>query len=207
MLGRALAPATAERFKEQFNQSAFDSLYHPIETARNLVGEGRCEVALSAFYEALSRQPDNWVLMGEIADFLTFKLKIYPAGLEMAKAGLEQNPISPDLWNTFGDCLFYLKREDEAHTAFLRALQLNPADVRARYNLSFTFSQKNNPVAALRAIGEGLALDKNGEYRERLLQKQSEILGQLQRRQQEQTRCLDGRFGGSDGTADEKDLG
>ncbi len=74
-------------------------------------------------------------------------------------------------------------------------MKLNPADVRARYNLSFTFSQKHNQKSALRAIGEGLALDKNGEYRERLSQKQSEILNDLRKRQEEKSRCLAGRFG------------
>ncbi|MCI0329972.1 MAG: tetratricopeptide repeat protein [candidate division Zixibacteria bacterium] len=195
LLGRELASATAEQFKEKFSQGAFDALYGPIETARNLVKEGRLEAALPAFYEALSRQPENWALMDEAAGFLTFKLRDYNSGLEMAKAALELNPISPDLWNTYGDCLFYLERADEAHAAFLQALKLNPADVRARYNLIFTFSQKHNPKSALRAIGEGLALDKNGEYRERLLQKQSEILNDLRKRQEEKSRCLAGRFG------------
>jgi len=115
--------------------------------------------------------------------------------LEMAQAALALNPISPDLWNTYGDGLFYLGRIPEAHEAFLRALKLNPGDVQARYNLSYTFHQKHNPKAALRALGEGLALDGTGEYRERLLQKQAEILNDLQKRREEKSRCLAGRFG------------
>src|SRR5205823_12304411 len=51
--------------------------------------------------------------------------------------------------------------------------------VRARYNLAWVFTREKNFPAALGIIAEALALDKTGEYRERLLQKQSEVLAQL----------------------------
>ncbi|MGH8003257.1 MAG: tetratricopeptide repeat protein, partial [Limisphaerales bacterium] len=198
MLGRCLAPETITRFQERFSKAFYDWLYAPIGAARNLASEGHCEAARSAFCDALARQSNNWALMSEIADFLTFTMADYPAGFEMAKAGLELNPVSPELWNTLGDCLFYLGREEEAHTAFLRARELSPTDVRTRYNLSFTFQLQNDEAAALQAIAEGLALDKTGGYRERLLQKQSDILNQIEHRQQERSRLLANRFGGQE---------
>ena len=60
--------------------------------------------------------------MGEIAGLLTYTLRDYSAGLEMVAAALNLNPLSASLWNTLGDCLFYLNRIDEAHEAFLHAL-------------------------------------------------------------------------------------
>ena len=117
--------------------------------------------------------------MGEFAAFLTGPLQEHQLGLDMAEAGLAINPMSPDLWNTHGDCLFYSDRLAEAHHSYARAIQLNPDDVRACYNLSFTYDLRNNPTTALRVIAEGLAKDTQGKYRERLLHQQSAILSRL----------------------------
>jgi hypothetical protein len=58
--------------------------------------------------------------------------------------------------------------------------------VRARYNLAWVYQRQRNYEAALRVIAEGLALDKTGEYRERLLQKQAEVLGGLEGRNRQE---------------------
>jgi hypothetical protein len=58
--------------------------------------------------------------------------------------------------------------------------------VRARYNLAWVHTREKDFPAALTRIAEALALDKTGEYRERLLQKQQEVVArQTQRHQQE----------------------
>ena len=121
--------------------------------------------------------------MREVATFLAFGLREPAVGLEMARAALALNPAcSADLWNALGDCLFSLGRIGEARRAFERALDVNPDDVQARYNLSFVFAHQKDFAAALKLIAEGLALDTWGEYRERLLQKQAEVLSGLAER-------------------------
>src|SRR5262249_57475007 len=49
-------------------------------------------------------------------------------------------------------------------------------------HLAFVHQGLKDYEAALAVLAEALALDKTGEYRERLLQKLSEVLGLLQRR-------------------------
>src|SRR5262249_30463691 len=101
------------------------------------------------------------------------------AGVDMAKVALGLNPTcSAELWNTLGDGLYEFGRTAEARSAYLKALQVNSTDVRARYNLGWVYAREKNYPAALHIIAEGLALDNTGEYRERLLQKQSEVLAQ-----------------------------
>ena len=56
--------------------------------------------------------------------------------------------------------------------------------MRSRYNLGWVYSREKNFPAALESIAQALALDKTGEYRERLLQKQQEVLAQLAVRHQ-----------------------
>jgi tetratricopeptide (TPR) repeat protein len=193
LLGRRIAPEVIDRFHERFGKESFDWLAQPIELARAHIQEGRYEAGLEAYREALRRQPRNWVLLGEIARFLTLTIQDYAAGLELSRAALALNPISPDIRNTLGDSLFYLGRVDEAHQSFLHALELNPRDVRACYNLIYTFARSGDFAYALRMVAEGLLYDEGGEYRERLLAKQAEILDRLTQRRQQRLRLLANR--------------
>jgi len=181
LIGKNLSSNASARFQELFNRSALESLYAPMAQARKLANEGRFGDARQAFKYALSLQPRNWVLLEEMADLLTFKFSEYEAGLETTTRGLEINPIDPELWNTYGDCLYYLEKKDEAHEAYLRALELNPEDVRARYNLSFTFCHRADQSAALKMIAEALEKDRKGTYVDRLSLRRSEILNYFER--------------------------
>jgi len=192
LLGKDLAPAVRERFEACFNKAAQEKLQEPLVKARQCAKVGRFEMAANYYNEALERQPGNWVLLNEISMFLTFSLRDPKAGINMAKLALELNPtLSSDLWCTLGDGLFEFGRYAEARAAYLRALEINESDVRARFNLAFVHGREKNYPAALEVIAKALALDKTGEYRERLLQKQGEILGLLaQRHQQEYLRMI-----------------
>jgi hypothetical protein len=56
---------------------------------------------------------------------------------------------------------------------------VSESDVRARYNLAWVHQRERDYDAALQVLAEALALDRTGEYRDRLLQKQQEVLGGL----------------------------
>ncbi len=127
------------------------------------------------------------MLLAEVSQFLTFSLRDPKAGADMAKVALALNPTcSAELWCTLGDALYEFGRTAEARSAYEKALAVNAADVRARYNLAWVHTREKDFPAALQWIAEALALDKTGAYRERLLQKLQEVLGrQTQRHQQE----------------------
>jgi tetratricopeptide (TPR) repeat protein len=150
--------------------------------------------AARAYREALERQPNNWVLANEVAHFLTFALREPRSGADMARAGLALNPLSAELWNTLGDALFEWGRLTEARQAYLRAEQLNESDVRSRYNLAWVYSAEKDYAGALRKIAEAFALDRTGEYRERLMQKQTEVLARLADRNQQEMRRIANRI-------------
>src|SRR5262249_46830616 len=120
---------------------------------------------------------------------LLASLKDPASGAAMARAAISLNPAcSSEIWNTYGDCLFASGQLREARLAFERALQINPKDARAHFNLSFVFLQERSLDQALAAIAKSLALDMAGEFRQALLQKQSEVLSLLA--QQYQQDCL-----------------
>lgn len=186
LLGREIGPATTGRFHLRFDKANLVKVNESVEAARVCVQQAQHEAALAAYSDALKEQPGNWSVMGEVASLLTHTLKDYASGLKMAEAAIGLNPLAAELWNTYGDSLYYLNHIDEAHKAFLRALELNPGDVRARYNLVYTFVKGRDFDSALRTIAEGLARDKTGEYCARFLEKQNEILRCLEQRRLQQ---------------------
>jgi tetratricopeptide (TPR) repeat protein len=187
LLGRQPDHGTRVRFTECFSADAQDKLHEPIQKARECAKVGRFEMAAMFYNQALERQPRNWVLLNEVSMFLTFSLRDLKAGIDMAKVALSLNPsCSSELWNTLGDGLFEFGRDEEARSAYQRAMEVNESDVRARYNLAWVHTRQGNFSSALAVIGEGLALDKTGEYRDRFLHKQQEALAKLGMRNQQE---------------------
>jgi tetratricopeptide (TPR) repeat protein len=187
LLGRHFAPAVRQRFEERFGGAAQTQLLEPVLRARECARVGRFELAAGSYREALKGQPWNWVLLNEVAMFLIFSLRDVRAGVELARAALRLNPAcSAELWSTLGDGLFEWGRTEEAASAYRKALRVNESDVRARYNLAWVYQRQRDFPAALAVLAEALALDKTGEYRERLLHKQAEVLGGLEGRNRQE---------------------
>jgi tetratricopeptide (TPR) repeat protein len=188
LLGRDPSTKAYLRFQELFSQSAQEKLQEAVMRARGWYKVGRFEMAADSYRKALQEQPGNWVLLNEVSMFLTFSMRDPKAGMDMAKIALSLNPTcSAELWNTLGDALYeFGNRYPEARSAYLRALEVNSTDVRARYNLVWVHLREKNFPAALEMFAQALALDKTGEYRDRLLQKLNEILPQLALRHQQE---------------------
>jgi tetratricopeptide (TPR) repeat protein len=187
LLGHRPAPATLARFCEAFSKAAYEKVQEPLYRARACVRMGRFELAGTFYNEALAQQPRNWMLLNEIAMFLTFSLHDAKAGIDMSKMALALNPTcSAELWNTLGDALYEWGRTAEAKSVYLKAIDVNESDVRAYYNLAHCYTREKHFAAALEMIARGFALDKAGEYRERLLRKQTDILARAALRHQQE---------------------
>jgi tetratricopeptide (TPR) repeat protein len=187
LLSRQPAAERDARFKDVFGKASFEKLEEPIRKARSCVQYGRFELAASYYQQALALQPRNWVLMSEISAFLTFQLRNPKEAIDMVKVALSLNPTcSAELWNSLGDALYEWGRPAEAKTAYLRAASVNENDVRSRYNLAWACVRLRDFESALEAIAKALVLDKLGQYRDRILQKQSEILAHMALRNQQE---------------------
>ena len=129
---------TITRFYECFSDAAHEKLQEPINNARGCAKAGRFEMASSYYQEALRLQPRNWVLLNEVSMFLTFQMRDPKAGANLAKIALSLNPTcSAELWSTLGDALYEWGRTTEARGAYEKALSVNAADVRSRFNLAW----------------------------------------------------------------------
>ncbi|MEP6535987.1 MAG: SAM-dependent methyltransferase [Bryobacteraceae bacterium] len=196
MLCREVAPKAAHLFRTIFSRAAHEYLNQPLEAARKHLTEGRREAALVSYREALELQPDNWVLLGEVARFLSAGLHDHEAGLTLARRAAAINPISAEVWNTTGDCLVSLGRIDEAEQAFLEALRLSPREAGARYSLVDILMRRNQMEEALQLIAKVLADDRTGEYRDRLMQRQGEVLARFDHVRQQRSQMLADRLSG-----------
>ena len=170
-------PATENRFQETFAWETFRDMNAPAEAARKHLEAGRVEQAGHMYEQALRVRPRDWTLMGEIAEFLLRNVGDYEAGRKMAETALSMNPwYSVWLWNLLGDALYALNQFPEAHEVYQKAQALSPKDVRTALNLGYTYWELGDAVQALQALGRGLAEDGSGQFRERLLEKQAQIL-------------------------------
>ncbi|HEY8460449.1 MAG TPA: SAM-dependent methyltransferase [Blastocatellia bacterium] len=168
---------TRETFERFFGGAGPESVEALVDAAMRHSAAGRYNEALESYRAALERSPRDWNLIGQAAEFVALQIRDFQAGVELSRAALEINPwYSAWLWNVLGDSLFCLERFDEAHEAYLQAKRIAPDDVRANFNLSYTYFQRGAYHDALTAIAHGLAMDSAGVYRERLLSKQQQIL-------------------------------
>ena len=137
--------------------------------------------------------PDDWYVAEQTASYLAYVDRDYDGARDVARHGLQLNPLSTTLWNVLGDCELHAGRIQRALECFTRAIELNPREVRGRYNASYALSASHDERAALGMIADGLALD-DGSYRERLLRKQARILDKLAaRRATEFCACHDAK--------------
>lgn len=185
MIMHAPHPGTLDAFENRFGPAGVDFFEAPCEEARQHVQAGRKSEALDSYRVALSRSPRSWQLSGEIAEFVGLHLQDLPAGRELIRSAIQQNPwYSPWLWNVLGDILFLQKHTDGAHEAYLQAQRIYPSDVRTNLNLAYTHLEFGEHELALQALAVALASDTLGLFRARLLEKQQQVLNASSSRRQ-----------------------
>ena len=183
LIARKIGPRTLDVLRKRFALEADRQLDAPQEEARAHLAAGRRNEALVAYRQMIERNPGDWQMLGEAAEFVGLQVGDHKAGLEIVRSALERNPwYSAWLWNILGDCLFYQERLTDAHEAFTQAQRIDADDPRTNLNLAYTLSARGDQPGALAAIAHGLAHDSKGHYRPRLLEKQAQVLTLLSER-------------------------
>jgi len=181
LLTRSHLPATLSEFERHFCLEAGRDLDTALAGGRNAVSLGRVREAFDHFCKAVEREPDNWCVLGEMAEFLT--VNRLPGAIEFALLALRRNPwYSAWLWNTLGDAFYQMDLVGPAHLAYEKAFCVSPTDVLSNYNLSFTFAAMGRSRDALDALATALANDLQGTFRERILHQQQRIVFEISRR-------------------------
>jgi tetratricopeptide (TPR) repeat protein len=183
LIARKIGPRAQEVLRRRFSLESDRQLDAPQEEARAHLAAGRRNEALDAYRRMIERNPTDWQMLGEAAEYVGLQLGDHAAGLEIVRSALQRNPwYSAWLWNILGDCLFYRERLADAHEAFTQAQRIDADDPRTNLNLAYTLSARGDQPGALAAIAHGLAHDGKGHYRPRLLEKQAQVLALISER-------------------------
>src|SRR5439155_18984255 len=92
------------------------------------------------------------------------------------------------------DCYYEAGDLQEARSAYHRALEVQPGDVQARYNLAWVETRQRRYAAALEHLAAALAHDQTCAWYDRLVKKQAEVLQLLAQKQQQQYLLLANRI-------------
>ncbi len=166
LLARMELPATRARFAASFAGPA-------LEHGRALVNAARettdATLALEAWRQAALAEPDDWLILQEAAeqalDFGQLQL-----GLAIAARGLELNPVtSPTLWRLAGMAHALLGETAEAELALRQGLAIAPTDAGLHVALARLAADLGALPTAFRHVGEALAGDRAGTWRETAL--------------------------------------
>jgi tetratricopeptide (TPR) repeat protein len=183
LLARGGLPRTRRAFEIRFAAATLDQAEALVDQARQQAATGLLQQALAGYRLAIERNPRNWQVIGEAAEFVTTGLRDPVSGLELARAAIELNPwYSAYLWNVLGDCLSALERAREAHECYLQACRINPADAETSLRLAGSWLQIGDPAQSLEAVARGLANDSIAMLRHVLLQRQQQAIDALSRR-------------------------
>jgi tetratricopeptide (TPR) repeat protein len=87
--------------------------------------------SIQAYRKALSLDPENPVVMKNLADAFFLK-KEYPQAVEMCQKALKSNPRFHQAHSTLGLAYYWMERYPEALEEFEAVLKLNPQDEQAR---------------------------------------------------------------------------
>ena len=184
MIGHAPQPSVVARFREAFGKAAADRRNRGVAEARTCVQQGRVDQALAAYERALAVQPYNWALADEVARFLITALGDFNHALQMTEYGLSLNPsCAASLWNNLGDCRLNLGLEG-ARACYERAQEVDATNARALLGLALCQIDERDYRGALTNLAAALVHDQRLEYRDRILQKQTEVLQRLDQRWQ-----------------------
>jgi tetratricopeptide (TPR) repeat protein len=93
--------------------------------------KGKLSEAIRAYQSALSRDPENPVIMKNLGDAFYFN-KEYPKAAEQYQKALRSNPRFQQAHSTLGLAYYQLQRYSEALEEFEIVLKLNPKDEQAK---------------------------------------------------------------------------
>lgn len=179
VLQRLPGPDIAATAETLFSPLAAEMVLVPLGAARAAAGAGRVEAARDLFAEALTAAPWNWALRREAGFFLLLSARDPQAARAMAQAALELNPVDPESWRLMAEAELAAGDVPAARAASDRAVALAPRLARPRHTAARVALAQGDPVAALRAVAEGLAGHGDGDLRQGFLEVQSQAIAAL----------------------------
>ncbi|HIP23033.1 MAG TPA: hypothetical protein EYG79_05490 [Rhodobacteraceae bacterium] len=159
-----------------FGLARQQALRLPVEAAREMLRANAFETARQLYGKAMALQPNNWSLAEEVAELLLLGAKDYKDAISLAEFGLSLNPLAPNLHRIVAQARYHLGDISGAASAVATCLRLSGASPQSRLLQAQIQVESEDTGGALISIAKGLAIDKEADQREALVQLQNEIL-------------------------------
>ncbi len=159
-----------------FGLARQQALRLPVEAAREMLRANAFEIARQLYGKAMALQPNNWSLAEEVAELLLLGAKDYKDAISLAEFGLSLNPLAPNLHRIIAQARYHLEDIPGAASAISTCLRLSGASPQSRLLQAQIQVESDEIEGALISIAKGLAMDKEADQREALVQLQNEIL-------------------------------
>jgi tetratricopeptide (TPR) repeat protein len=180
LVGQRKPAKTREEFERRFAATMLDEDEKTAAQAREMAENSRWREALEAYRGAFGRNPRNWMLISEAAEFVARCLRDHAAALELARSAVDLNPWYSSLtWNILGDVLLDCGEQRQAHEAYLQSERIHPRDANTSLKLARSWRLMGNPERSLAAVGRGLANDTSAMLRHLLLEEQQQSIATL----------------------------
>jgi tetratricopeptide (TPR) repeat protein len=121
--------------------------------------EGRLDDAADSFAKAIEVDPGHPEALANYAYVLATKGEKLPHALELAEKALKKDGMKAEFHHTHGWVLFKTGEVKKSIASFLKAVQLKPDYVVARYNLGLAYYIDQNFTAALDSFEQVLAVN------------------------------------------------
>ncbi len=159
--------------------SAFATAYGKVNSGNSLYNKGDYEKAIEKYRDAKISAPADYTIDFDIGDAFLKEGKYEEAENEYNKAASSKNPKIKErsLYN-LGNSAVLRQKEDDAIEYYKKALDVNPNDINAKYNIEFLKLMKANP-AAVKNPREG----KEGQGKEK--QKAKELQENVEKGKEE----------------------
>ncbi len=143
---------------------------HPDQTALMIIQANqylryeKVDAAIEAFVNVLEKEPENILVINNLAWMLTHYKQNHQEALALAQKGMKLNSNYLDLIDTLGTIYYNLEEYDKARGYFEKCVELYPRNVAAltaaHYHYGKTLYHLNRRNDALRHINEALELNE-----------------------------------------------
>ncbi len=166
LLAQTASPALRAQFSALFAGSALAQGHALVAVARAATEPA---ASLEAWRQAALAEPDDWLILQEAAES-ALAWRQWPLALAIAARGLELNPVTaPALWRLAGTAHALLGEVVEAELALRQGLAIAPTDAGLHLALARLAADLGELPTALRHLGEALAGDRLGAWRDTAL--------------------------------------
>ena len=163
-LGRVLERVTHPPFTNQIDHDLRKTkIIEQMNRIKDYLSPKALDLIQQVYQKALDRNPDDWMLQNNFAEFLRER-GVHDRAKQLWMSVIDIVPNFADVYNNIGALLVQEGELDDAVDYFTQALDINPCLVEANINLGVVFEKIGKKDKAVKHFSEALRLQPDNEF-------------------------------------------